>query len=445
MSGVAMPKWKSYTMPSWERSHIFRDPPKAIHTRKKERVDFSDVAWMVRNDDSRINEGVNYLARGTNPMVDVSYNNSGGGSRTNHLKNIQASNPYKVMREGAFRPPLFTQKDLLPWSRQRRNETAVASNPGIRDGFVAPNFMETVDRTPIHSAIDGESINYITVNPTATYRIQLPQEVFSRDAIIPEPLRYSASSQFRGSVNDDVNRQLASESIPHEITDNELLHSLNVTVNNPLGETPRYEIDPNGYLKDNIILKNISPNFSIVLYDPGTRMSMEVQANLKEKLNIAVQSALNRPIDLTRADGTQIKLKDYRWQIVNSTLGRDNLVLQLQNVPEIQLDRNIPIYAMGSNTSGYTKQERLHTIDPITADRTNIDVQSAPSLGYGRKEALHDREHNIQLRGMGSAGGIEGFGSVPTMFQHDIPTLNNRNMDVKQIAAQSYMDRFANY
>src|SRR5438105_3535685 len=113
MSGVQMPKWKSYTLPSWDQIHILRSPPKSIHTRKKERIDMSDVTYMVRNDDSRINEGVSYLQRGINPMVDVMYNNAGGGGggRTNSMPNIQASNPYKVMKDGAFRPPIITLED----------------------------------------------------------------------------------------------------------------------------------------------------------------------------------------------------------------------------------------------------------------------------------------------------------------------------------------------
>ena len=50
------PKWQSYTLPSWDRPTILREPPKSIHTKKKERVEMGDVTYMIRNDDSRINE-----------------------------------------------------------------------------------------------------------------------------------------------------------------------------------------------------------------------------------------------------------------------------------------------------------------------------------------------------------------------------------------------------
>lgn len=445
-SGVAMPKWKSYTLPSVEHFSISRAPPSSIHTRKKERVDMSDVTYMIRADDSRINEGVNYLARGTNPMVDVSYNNvgGGGGGRTLTMPNIQASNPYKVMKDGAFRPPMFTQEDLLPLSRQRRSQTAAITNPGVRSGFSIHNLESQVDNGEVNSAIDKEKINYISARPTAVYKMEIPQEVFSGHRL-RDPLQVSASAGYMGNRNYDVARETPQNS-PLEASRDRLDVSAAPNVNNPNTDMSRDDnIDINNYIKDNIILENISPNFRIMVYDSNNKNYSEVFSSIKDKLNIAVQSSLNNPINLSRSDGTHIKIKDYRWQIVTSAVGRDNLVLLPQNAPELNLERNTPLYAAGTNTSGYTKEERFHTVDPLMGNQVQTSAGSGVSMRYGRQEAIHDVDRNMVLRGMGSVGGINNMGSIPISQNHDIPTLSSKNISVKQAAALEMGSRYNKY
>jgi hypothetical protein len=193
------PKWQSYTLPSWEKPTILREPPKSIHTRKKERVEMGDVTYMLRNDDSRINEGINYIARGSNPMVDISYSNYGGnGAKLMSMPNVAATNPYKVIKDGAFRPPIYTQEDLLPLSRMRRPEIAVSTNPGIATsaGFVTPNLQNQVDLSNISNAIDVEKINYLAMKPSASFKISLPLQVdvFGDRAFQSNKLRFAQYS-----------------------------------------------------------------------------------------------------------------------------------------------------------------------------------------------------------------------------------------------------------
>ncbi|MDD4930575.1 MAG: hypothetical protein PHG66_00270 [Candidatus Colwellbacteria bacterium] len=446
MSGVQMPKRCSYVLPSVESFHILRAPSSSIHTRKKERIDMSDVTWMIRNDDSRINEGISYLQKGVNPMIDVSYNTNGmGGSRLTTMSNsVQGSIPYKVMRNGSFRPPIFTQEDLLPLSRQRRSETAAITNPGIRSGFSIHNLQSQIDVGAVNAAIDKEKINYISARPTAVYRMEIPQEVFSGHRL-KDPLKVSASAGYMGNQNYDIAR-VAPQNSPMEASRDRLDVSAAPNVNNPNANTTRDDsIDINNYIKDNIILKNISPNFRIMVFDSNNKNYSEVFSSIKEKLNIAVQSSLNNPISLARSDGTQIKIKDYRWQIVTSAVGGDNLVLLPQNAPDLQLERNTPLYAVGTNTSGYTKQERFHTIDPLMGSQVQASAGSGVSMRYGRQEAIHDVERNMNLRGMGTVGGHSNMGSMPIQQNHDIPTLSSKNISVKQAAAQEMGSRYNQY
>ena len=472
MSGVALPKWKSYTLPSVESFHIMRSPPSSIHTRKKERVDFSDVSYMVRNDDSRINEGISYLSRGINPMVDISYNNmGGGGSRTNTMASIQSGNPYKAFKDGAFRPPEYKQEDLLPLSRQKHPETAAITNPGL-SGYNIHNLESQIDNAEVSSAIDKQKINYIEARPTAVYRMEIPVEVFSGHRL-RDQLKVSASAGFIGDKNYDISRY-SSTNNPLQAGKNVLDISATPNMNNPNNNINRDDsIDITNYIKDNIILKNISPNFRILMYDTNNKNYSEVFSSIKDKINIAVQSSLNNPIDVSRSDGHVVKLKDYRWKVVHSAVGGDNLVIIPNNTPELELERNMPLYSAGTNVSGYTnnkrldtndpltdnkiqtsagtnisgytKIERIHTSDPITDIKIQTSVGSGVSMNYGRRDAIHDKERLINLRGMGSVGGISNMGNIPMERNHDIPTLTSKNMNVKQSAAREMGGRYETY
>jgi hypothetical protein len=159
------------TLPSvegWGTSmNILKDPPKGIHTRRKNKVgQTSFLATDIDAAGDRAAEAIRVYARGTNPMVSVMYDNTGTcGGQTTHLysadpvrdsiqtgfdsqgapvmQNVggamrrtgstMASLPYKIMQGGAFRPPVLTQQQLLPLSRQARPTTRAFSMPGFAD------------------------------------------------------------------------------------------------------------------------------------------------------------------------------------------------------------------------------------------------------------------------------------------------------------------------
>lgn len=445
MSGVQMPKLKSYTLYNPELIHVLRSPPSSIHTRKKERITDSDVLYMIRNDDTRINEGVSYLARGTNPMVDVSYNNMGGASRTNSMPNVQASNPYKIK---VFRPPLQRQEDLLPLSRMRHPETMAITNPGIRNGMAIHDLSNQFDKAQVFSSVDKTNNMYQSIRPTATYNIAVPMEVFTGGNINHNKQYYNVTS----AVNSDYNFVDAWNNLDPNIIKADVRADIlklsagtNVFANEDVERS--YNIDKDNYIKDNIILKNISPNFSIQIYNPETQKSVDVNANLKDKLNIAVQSSMGNPISLVREDGQNIKLKDYVYKIVNTNVGVDKLVLVVPSF-DYELDRNIPIYAVSTNTSGYTSNDRMESLDPITGEKISTSVGTAISNNRGRTEAIHDTEHNIQLRGMATTGyQLDNIGNVPSVTRNkNTASLNNdKSTDIKRYATSQVGDRYEWY
>lgn len=115
------------TLPSVEgwstSSNIIKDPPKSIHTRKVDKVgETSYLNTVLGESNDRFCEAINYYARGTNPMVSVNYG-QGQNSKTN------AYLPYRVARDGAFRPPILRQEDLIPLSRLPRIWTTITAQP----------------------------------------------------------------------------------------------------------------------------------------------------------------------------------------------------------------------------------------------------------------------------------------------------------------------------
>lgn len=112
---------------SWGTNmNILRDPPKSVTTRKIDKVgETSVITSKIDESGDRACEAINYYARGVNPMVAMSYSNVGnnGGQRSGSIQTGgggEAFLPYRVMRDGAFRPPSRRQEELLPLSRLPR-------------------------------------------------------------------------------------------------------------------------------------------------------------------------------------------------------------------------------------------------------------------------------------------------------------------------------------
>jgi hypothetical protein len=120
------------TLPSVEswgtNMNIIKDPPRSVMTRKNDKVfDTSQITATIAASDDRLCEYINYYARSNNPMVSVSYGE--GQSEMTTTDHGQAYLPYRVVRDGAFRPPVWRQEDLLPLSRLPRNWTTVDARP----------------------------------------------------------------------------------------------------------------------------------------------------------------------------------------------------------------------------------------------------------------------------------------------------------------------------
>jgi hypothetical protein len=140
---VQYPKSTHVTLPSVEQwsqnTNILRDPPKSITTRRIDKVGENvDINRLVDESGDRICEGINVYSRGINPMVSVSYDNTSNnagmsGNPTAYSNRPAARLPFPAFENGSFRPPIRTQRDLLPLSRQPRAWFGTITSPEFID------------------------------------------------------------------------------------------------------------------------------------------------------------------------------------------------------------------------------------------------------------------------------------------------------------------------
>jgi hypothetical protein len=410
-------------LPSVDLIHILRDPPTSKYTRKSERVTLADVTYMIRDQDvgeSRINEAISYYQKGVNPMVEVSYSNNTGRSLLagpgSGVVIKEAKNPFAVMKDGAFRPPTFTQAQLLPLSRQKWADHAVITNPGMPDYSFAPDLFEKIDKAEVNKSYQ---MNYTrgAIPPTAYWRVSFPKEIYTGNT----------QSLLKASLYNIPVTSKISSSIDQNNKDN--------------------KSDPKN-IKD-VLLKQLSPNFSIIVYDAGANNYSEIKGSIKDKENIAVNTALSLPIMLQLESGQKIKLKDYRFQVVESTRGLSNIMLTIEHQPELQLGNNIPLYTITSNLSGksdikmenqkydlYNKQNIGNINTNVSSNSHGTPIQMISTDKYTKPSLLEEfREYNKNE-------GFNNYGtSINLLESRNIPNFTN-NISNKIKTQYDYGNRF---
>lgn len=186
------------TLPSVEswgtNMNIEREPTKSVHTRKIDKVgETSFITQKIADSGDRYCEAINYYARGQNPMVSVDYGAGDTGSSSRNAAFL----PYRVARDGAFRPPILRQEDLLPLSRLPRQWTTMATQPylpiftkRIKNCGTAENTTEVKDALMKLSCETQRSINqYPDVNAPNNVPLLI------RDPLVPGEIRANYSAQ----------------------------------------------------------------------------------------------------------------------------------------------------------------------------------------------------------------------------------------------------------
>ena len=196
---------------SWgQNNNILRDPPKSIHTRRIDKVgQTSSLVEMVDDSGDRVAEGISLYARGVDPMVSVSFSNAGnnGGQRGSSVfgglgGSKQVYLPHPAIKDGAFRPPVLTQYQLMPLSRQPRLNTETFTNKQLIDfskklQFPGGEYREVKENTL-----------KVDVRPTKTIKMngQLV-EPFEVKYVIKNPVKFDSHAGISGKRTQDLTTQ----------------------------------------------------------------------------------------------------------------------------------------------------------------------------------------------------------------------------------------------
>lgn len=184
------------TLPSvdngWlNNNNIIKDPPKSITTRRIDKVGSTQlVTDMVEDNGTRICGNILKFPRGVNPAAEyiepLPFNGIGPAStirdNSNNPLTLRSDPGYSfrsqfgrgsggflsrriMMYDGAFRPPIYTQEQLLPLSRQPRVRTSCVTHPEMISYSERPSDID-LQKTVKEYVLQPE------ISPTVKYIIE---------------------------------------------------------------------------------------------------------------------------------------------------------------------------------------------------------------------------------------------------------------------------------
>ena len=397
------PKNEHLTLPSvvgWGTNlNILRDPPKSLFTRRIDKVgDTQEITkWIGEGAGDRICEYINVYPRGINPMVSVSYQNYGtnggqvrqadGRSGVNRGLKSSITNrggqsflPYRIARDGAFRPPILPPQDLLPLSRLPRVWTSAFSNPEFT------NYAKRQGCPKNPKAIKKDIVS-TCVRPTAVYNIETPlKEPYDVKYVISNPVTVTAHSGVRTIDKTQQVVKNPTKEVNYELEHYhvEASHGSNITE-----KALENKLNTKKYLQD--------PNYSEVLSNPS---------------RIAHTTSLENLGDF------DIRLKkphytDYRTPI--SSLGAENYIHD-----DVVLKRRAPHHTATTNKNNphIFKSQVPQVLPQLNRNRPMTSAYAHPGL---RVKDLTQDEHSERsynrLAPRANRGGFLNRGTKP-MVDH---------------------------
>jgi hypothetical protein len=463
------------TLPSVEAGlgsmNMLRDPPKSIHTSRNDRVgQTSSITEMIDESQNRACEAIKVYARGVNPSVSVSYNNHGnnGGQRSSGITvggQTAAKLPYTIIRDGAFRPPVRRQENLLPLSRLPRAWTTAFSQPGFADFSKKMRVCGTPAETK-------EVQNRLTacVRPTAVYKIERPlTEPFEVKNVIQRKTNVSASSgvrtmdrteQYVGNPTKEVVSQPFHAYAQANYTD-----SKNYVDNNSF-DSERFIQDANNHA----VLTNISSH----RVDGNGHTELDTMPFLQDAAHSAVLSGVSdyrRDNPDTELDTVRY-LQELNHHTVLSNASSTNHqtpideVLDLADLPvhmrtakiaalapmsgpertgefgDVHLDDVLSVQAV-TNTADTATYKRAEYDNEILLER-NRPQPSMVSNTTGRgTKADQQVSRDFALKQKISAGGFAPVPQIPSFDRmQNVQSQDSRKREMYQRAAQNMHGRF---
>jgi hypothetical protein len=331
---MQMPKWKTFTMESYEIPHIYREPSKAVFTQKIEKVNEADVQWMIRpdgqySDPTRLNEKIRVYPTGVDPVSKIKY----------------GTNPYKLE---VIRIPEVALEQNVALSRPRLHQNkSVNTNPGIRESASVVDINSKIDLYNIKKLTSKEKV-LTQVRPTSSYRIDfMDPEVFRIDfrnkAIDPNVDYYSVSSGKMMKILTDSNR---------DATDVKTI-TQKVQLNNVSAPHSSHKTNENNeqYIKDKLkedalYTNNVNAPFSMMKETNGDNDTF-INDKISDKVRVLnVQASHSMPTtDVITPDLNLFNKRDLQKVISKQIYRKDDIGNAMEfntqlNMKQVQNEKN---------------------------------------------------------------------------------------------------------
>jgi len=459
---IQYPKLDKLTLPSVEgfngSLNILRDPPKSIFTKRIDKVfqnnNFND---LIDGSADRMSEGISVYSRGVNPMVSVSYDNNSNnaGSFTNssfgygnntsqgHInRGTQAFLPYRIADKGAFRPPIRSQYDLLPLSRQPRAWFQALTNPGFADYTkkkylptqfrmikdlllktdqpIKPNSSIKIEKPILENYKMQNSINekHININASSGTR-SLDHSNFTRENVD----LYKGIQENYEQVNALTNKQ---SSRSHNLTD------MSINEKNYILAKEYYEASVNPSEFRNQGLEGLEINEDKYIIE---KEYYETKTNKGQNINTKTLDELQSNNKTSVKDVSQYELES----------GVNTGYTLLTEIPDFQLEHHMPRYtttAVLNDPTIYKRVEHQNTIElrnnlpQINSLRSVTKIEDMDNFNYSSS-----REY--KLPEVTKKGEFVNAGIIPKIDRSEIPVrVDSHKEKIRKYMNDTQFSRF---
>lgn len=425
------------TLPSVEswgtNMNILRDPPKSITTRRIDKVfQNTDITNLVDDSGDRINDGINVYARGVNPFVSVSYDNNSNnagiaGNATSFSNRTQARLPYPAFEGGAFRPPILTQRDLLPLSRLPRAWFGTMSTPGFID------FSKTQQKPNDYRAIK-DMLNIYDIQPNKTANIDKPlvENFKMLNAINDKHINVDVNAGYKTTYLSNYTKE--NIDMYKGINDN----SINAFAQSNMGQDAMhnlegFSIDENRYIQNHLnhqAYSNVSSNNAQNL----SNIQMDTSKYLQNTTSIEAVSNVSADISSKGLnelyDNGRVSIKDNIIQY-NTQAGINPGYTFLGDIAKPVLEMRNPQFEVQSQASDsrvYKRIEHENALEferntPLTNFQTNVTkLEDFNSIN------LSSRDYN-RLESQLKKGSFNNVGVKPQIERLDLTNVIESDKD----------------
>jgi len=379
---MQMPKWKTFTMESYEIPQIYREPPKAVFTNKSQKVTEADVQWMTRpdgdySDPTRLNEKIRVYPKGVDPVAKIKY----------------GTNPYKLQ---VIRPPEVAAEQLVALSRPRLHQNkTVNTNPGIRESASVVDVNTKIDLYNVKKLTSKEKV-LTQVRPTSSYRIDfLDPNVFRIDfknkAIDNHVDYYSLSSNKIMKITTDIDRTANNKNLTDKVLSgnvNAPFSSYKTNENNEIYTRDKIE-------EDSMYTLNVTTPYSMMKQTAGDNDTY-VHDKVSDKIRILnVQASHSNPTtQVVTPDLKLMNKQDLQKIISKQVFRKDDVMSAMESATKLSLKQN----QVETNSRPTMTEYSTPIMNTDVPTVTRIEKQDNMGRSMGAIPNMNVRQDQIMMK-----------------------------------------------